>query len=317
MHDWAKDWYTMQYVVRKGWKWLLACFGPLLTPLVAWSAVLEVPPNNLVISGVSIISGWKCQVNGELTVRFNGGSPLPLVYGSERKDVLNAGVCNHDRVGFITIWNWGNLAPGTYEAVVYDAGVEFDRTTVTVVSPGVPFLRQVSGRGVVRLSNGQVADIEWVEALQSFVAVQYTDPPTSPHGQVSGAICTTRRELIVEDPDEDNGRWDVTNTCRPQHGYPNVLHIDITPLSTYGYFICIDEIEIRQSGRIWMPDYGAGGTAVWADRATGTSIDYTILPYRVTGTPYRTMLLLGADTGLDLTQPFTLYYDNELVARFQ
>ena len=136
-------------------------------------------------------------------------------------------------------------------------------------------------------------------------------------GAASGQVCTTKNGLIVEDPDEDPGRWDVTNTCTPQHGYPHVLHIDITPLSTEGYFIDIDEIEIRQGGRTWIYDYGDGGTALWADRDTGTSLDYTNLPYRLSETPYRTMLLIGADTGLDLSQSFLLYYDNELVARFE
>ena len=134
-------------------------------------------------------------------------------------------------------------------------------------------------------------------------------------GTASGEVCTTKQGIVVPDPDDDNGRWDVTNRCTPQHGYPNVLHIDITPLSTEGYFIDIDDIEIRQGGQTWQ--YGDTGTALWADRETGTSIDYTVLPYRLSETPYRTMLLIGADTGLDLSQPFLLYYANGLVARFE
>ena len=133
----------------------------------------------------------------------------------------------------------------------------------------------------------------------------------------SGNVCTTRQGLIVEGDEEEQARWDITNVCSPQHGYPNVLHIDITPLETDGFFIDIDEIEIRQGGRTWIYDYGDGGTALWADRDTGTSIDYINLPYRLSETPYRTMLLLGQDTGLDLSQPFTLYYFNGLVATFE
>ena len=307
----------------KGWtfmKGLVVC--GLLIGGPARAAFLEVPYDNLVISGVSVISGWKCNAVGELTIRFNGGSPLPLAYGSERKDVLNAGACNHDRVGFITIWNWGNLEPGIYEAIVYDAGVEFDRATFEVVSPGVQFLQGVQGQGTISLSNGQEAHVQWVEALQGFVAVDYTAVPTdegpvSPPNQVSGGICTTRRGLIIEDPDEDTGRWDVTNPCAPWQGYPNVLHIDIVPLTTYGYYIDIDEIVIEQGNIEWIYDYGDGGTAVWVDRETGASIDAVVLPYRLSETPYKTTLLLGNDTGVDLSRPFTLYYDNELVARFE
>ena len=323
MHDWTKDWYTAQYVVRQGWKWLvLALFGLFLTPLLARPAILGVPYDNLVISGVSVISGWKCEAVGELTIRFNGGTPIPLLHGAQRPDVLNAGACSHDRVGFLTIWNWGNLEPGQYEAIVYDAGVEFDRATFEVVSPGVQFLQGVNGQGTIHLSNGQEAHVQWVEALQGFIAVDYTDVPTdedsqSPTNQLSGDVCTTRRGLIIEDPDEDTGRWDVTNPCAPWQGYPNVLHIDIVPLTTYGYYIDIDEIVIEQGNIEWIYDYGDGGTAVWVDRETGASIDAIVLPYRLSETPYKTTLLLGNDTGVDLSRPFTLYYDNQLVATFE
>ena len=136
-------------------------------------------------------------------------------------------------------------------------------------------------------------------------------------GVVSGQVCTSKRGLLTEGDEEGLARWDVTNVCSPQHGYPNVLHIDITPLETDGFFVDIDEIGIRQGGRTWEYDYGDAGRALWADRATGTSIDYTNLPYRLSETPYRTMLLIGADTGLDLSQPFLLYYSNKLMARFE
>ncbi len=133
----------------------------------------------------------------------------------------------------------------------------------------------------------------------------------------SGNVCTTHRGLVIPDPDEDEGRWNVTNVCSPWHGYPNVLHIDIVPLTTYGYYIDIDEIVIRQGGLTWEYDYGDNGTAVWVDRNTLASIDGTILPYRVNEAQYRTTLVLGSDTGVDLSQPFTLYYDYWLVARFE
>ena len=136
-------------------------------------------------------------------------------------------------------------------------------------------------------------------------------------GVASGNVCTSKRGLLTEGDEEGLARWDVTNVCSPQHGYPNVLHIDITPLETDGFFVDIDEIEIRQAGRTWIYDYGDGGTALWADRDTGTSIDYVNLPYRLSETPYKTMLLMGQDTGLDLSQPFILYYSNHLIARFE
>ena len=107
-----------------------------------WAATLEIPGPGSTQSGIGVISGWKCEANGPLTVRFNGGGSIPLVYGSERSDVRDAGACSSANVGFVAIWNWGNLDGGRYTAVVYDNGQEFARSTFTVVSPGAEFLHE-------------------------------------------------------------------------------------------------------------------------------------------------------------------------------
>lgn len=64
----------------------------------------------------------------------------PLVYGSERKDVFDAGACDHAEVGFVSIMNGGGLSDGQHTVVVYDDGVEFAQRTFTVVSTGEAFL---------------------------------------------------------------------------------------------------------------------------------------------------------------------------------
>ncbi len=62
---------------------LCLCLGLMvLAPSLAQAASLENPSGGLFYSGIGVISGWKCEANGELTVRFNGGEPIPLVYGS-------------------------------------------------------------------------------------------------------------------------------------------------------------------------------------------------------------------------------------------
>ena len=43
---------------------------------------------------------------------------------------------DHDKVGFVAIWNWGNLGDGEHTAIAYDDGVEFARSTFTVTTPG-------------------------------------------------------------------------------------------------------------------------------------------------------------------------------------
>ena len=111
---------------------------------VAHAAQLGIPAPHRIVSGIGVISGWKCAA-GELTIRFNGGAPIPLLYGAQRPDVLAAGACAHDRVGFLTIMNWGELGGGEHTAVVYDDGVAFARSRFQVVTTGEAFLAHRSG----------------------------------------------------------------------------------------------------------------------------------------------------------------------------
>ena len=87
---------------------ILLCF---LTPALGHAATLGIPGNGTKLSGVSVISGWKCVAEGALTIVFNAdGQHIPLLYGTERTDVRANGQCrdnDHDNVGFVAIWNWG------------------------------------------------------------------------------------------------------------------------------------------------------------------------------------------------------------------
>ena len=102
----------------------------LLTSSVVNAATLDVPAPNTTLSGVGVIHGWQCEANSELTIRFDGGDPLPLAYGTVRADT--ASVCGDTDNGFVSILNWGNLSDGEHTAMVYDNGVEFDRSVFTV-----------------------------------------------------------------------------------------------------------------------------------------------------------------------------------------
>ena len=113
---------------------------------VAQAATLEVPTSNTTVSGIGVISGWKCSA-GRLTVRFNGGPPIPLAYPNERSDTRS--VCGDTNNGFVSIMNWGNLGDGRHTAVVYDNGREFARSTFRVVTTGEAFLRDAVGQCVV------------------------------------------------------------------------------------------------------------------------------------------------------------------------
>ena len=132
------------------------------------AAILEIPNHNAVVSGIGVISGWKCDIEGELTVSFNDDDPMPLLHGSERTDTVS--VCGDVRNGFVAIMNWGNLSEGTHTVVVYDNGLEFDRATFDVVKYGTGFLRGAHGQCDVQdfPVRGEVATLVWNQSTQHF-----------------------------------------------------------------------------------------------------------------------------------------------------
>ncbi len=172
---------------------LRLCLGlTVLAPSLAHAqltGVLGIPGNGTTVSGIGVISGWKCQAAGEITVEFlndagermviNAGrtsNPVPMLYGSERPDIRDNGAClenDHDKVGFVAIWNWGELGDGTYTAVAYDNDVEFARNTFTVTTFGTNFLpgaiTQVSIPDFP--TPGETTTFKWNEATQHLEAV--------------------------------------------------------------------------------------------------------------------------------------------------
>ncbi len=169
-HDWQKDVHTLIYRFKGKNAWflmivvLLLIVGLCTGGLPAEAARLENPGDGQVYSGIGIISGWKCDADGPLTVRFNGGPPIPLVYGSERTDTRS--VCSDTNNGFVALWNWGHLRAGTHTARVYDNGVMFAKTMFEVGTLGVEFLRGFEGE--VYMSGGYNLGLAWNENTQHF-----------------------------------------------------------------------------------------------------------------------------------------------------
>ena len=161
---------------------LRLCLGLMvLLPSLAHAAALGIPGNGAKLSGVSVISGWKCEAEGDLTIVFNDdGKHIPLLYGTERTDVRANGQCldnDHDNVGFVAIWNWGNLGDGEHTAVAYDSGVKFAESTFTVTTPGTDFLTGASKRITVEdfpmLGDSMV--LEWNQSTQHFEIVEFME----------------------------------------------------------------------------------------------------------------------------------------------
>ena len=169
----------------------LRLFGfVVFLPSLVHAAALGVPGDGTNLSGVGVISGWKCEANGEITVEFlnaagervviNEGrtsNPVPVLHGSERPDVLKEGACASADVGFVAIWNWGELGDGTYTAVASDNDGEFARNTFTVTTPGDNFLEGVSKEVTVEdfPHPGDTTVLEWNQGTQHFEIVDFME----------------------------------------------------------------------------------------------------------------------------------------------
>ena len=267
---------------------------------VAHTATLEIPGPNSTQSGIQLISGWKCEATGPLTIRFDGGNAIPLLYGSERGDTRS--VCGDANNGFIAVINWGNLSAEEHTAVVYDNGVEFDRATFTVVRTGVEFLQGVTGVGSVDLSNGQVATVEWAEAAQGFVATNFTTVPTAGSGSEDCSSRTLTATAYDSHRPRSGGRatWTIKHDCE----YPDQLYLDITAHTAFGFSLAA--LSFVQDGYV----YGFGHVyEEWLHPHTGK--DYAI------GETDSLEIEREPGSRLDFSQPFTMRYYGNLVLTFE
>ena len=168
---------------------LRLCLGLMvLVPSLAYAqptSSLDIPGHGATLSGIGVISGWKCQAT-EITVEFlnaagqriviNEGrtsNPVPVLYGSERPDILKEGACDSADVGFVAIWNWGELGDGTYTAIAYDNDVKFAENTFSVTTFGTNFLPGANTQVSVPdfPTPGETTTFQWNEATQHLEAV--------------------------------------------------------------------------------------------------------------------------------------------------
>ena len=159
---------------------LRLCLGlVVLAPSLAHAAALDIPGHGTTLSGIGVISGWKCEATGALTIRFNGGDPLPLLYGSERGDVRRQGACPDSDVGFVAVMNWGELGDGEHTAVVYDNDVPFARSTFAVVTTGAAFRTDLAGEWTIQHfpDPGDTARFVWNTSTQHFELVSVRTRP--------------------------------------------------------------------------------------------------------------------------------------------
>ena len=274
---------------------ILAVLGFVLAlPSMGWADRIEGPARRSTVSGVGILYGWKCEA-GTLTVRFDGGNPIEMLYGSSRGDTLD--VCGDADNGYALLMNYNLLGSGRHTAVVYDDGLEFDRVSFTVVTPGVEILQGVSGVGTVTLSNGQEATVEWSEATQGFVATAFSAPPKT------GGLCSTKTARVLDFNASygDPATWSVTNPCDGE-----TLDIDITPLTSDGFWAYSGDLEFVQGGVQFDSSHFD-----WFDTNARDYVGGNVL----FGLTKQTIVELRT-TSLNFLQPFKMYYDGALIFEF-
>ena len=163
---------------------LRLCLGlAILAPsLVHAQFSLDIPSDGDALSGIGLISGWKCEADGEITIVFNPDEDtvdedhIPTTYGAPRGDT--SAVCGDDdgNNGFYALWNWAILGDGEHTAVAYDNGVEFARNTFTVTTAGEEFLVGASKQVPVPdfPKPGETTLLEWNQSTQHFEMVMRT-----------------------------------------------------------------------------------------------------------------------------------------------
>ena len=161
-------------------QWLFSSVCLFIFPAWLWAGTLENPAPDSLQSGAGVVFGWKCSA-GAITVRFDGGAPVPATYGSPRGDTL--GACGDEQNGYVLLWNWNLLSPGDHVVEVFDDGQLFASTLFTVVSTGVEFLHSQASSTIPNFPfSGDVSTLTWSEATQSFqlTAVEKAGPNGAP-----------------------------------------------------------------------------------------------------------------------------------------
>ena len=167
---------------------LRLCLGlVLLAPSLAHAqSSLDIPSEEDKLSGIGLISGWKCEADGEITIRFYtedsdgnlmpASDPIPTTYGASRVDT--SPTCGNDdgNNGFYALWNWAILGDGEHTAVASDNGMEFARNTFTVTTAGTEYLVGASKQVTVEdfPQSGDATILEWNQSTQHFEMVMRT-----------------------------------------------------------------------------------------------------------------------------------------------
>ena len=230
----------MWHIVRT--MWIIRTTAVLIVLLIATRAparVLESPTHGATLSGIGFISGWKCNAEN-ITVTLNGGGHIPLAMGQPRADTRLA--CGTLDNGFVTQVNWALLGDGEHTAVAYDGGVEFARSTFSVVTMGEEFVKGAMAQCYVPNfpAPGENVLLEWEESTQHFELVRVDS-----QGQVSCEGWNISRLIDEETITFANGTAEWVQQCLAAGVDPNARdENDFTPLHHAMKYLSADAVRI-------------------------------------------------------------------------
>ena len=210
---------------------LALCLGlVLLVPALTHAqSALDIPGNGDTLSGIGVISGWKCQAAGNITISLDAGDPIPATYGFPRGDT--APVCGDDgHNGFFSFFNWAILGDGEHTAVAYDNGVEFARSTFTVVTTGEEFV--VGAHARVRVpdfpSPGEITWFTWNQSTQhlEMASVQTRSVDQSIVKYLTGPVAEDKSPGLIAAIIDEEGIRAIASAGVRKQGSPEELTID-------------------------------------------------------------------------------------------
>ncbi len=201
---------------------IILCLSLGGAPASAQQAVLENPPRNSFQSGIGVISGWVCEA-AQVDIVIDDHGSLQAPYGTSREDT--GSVCGDTNNGFGLLFNWSLLGDGVHTVRALADGVEFAKATVSVITLGTEFLRDVEREASLTgfPSARDSLSLQWEQSIQNFV-IRGTNgasggnagvPPkilenpqpgafVSGIGTISGWVCDASKIEIEFDNDTPN-----------------------------------------------------------------------------------------------------------------
>lgn len=155
----------------------------LVSAVFAQDFGIDSPLSGSIQSGtVAPPNGWKCERNGEITARIDGGAQIQFSEDLPRGDT--ASVCgNSGNNGFATQpWNWNVSEAGNHTIEFFDAGEKFAEVNFSVVTFGTEFLLGPSASFIVKdfPDLGKDVEVSWDAAIQNFRITADLSPGTAP-----------------------------------------------------------------------------------------------------------------------------------------